>query len=224
MDPRQIRSRLVELYPAFESMPAKLFDETLSQAVVRTISAGTVLFDEKNPCQAFPMLLSGSVRVSKTAASGRELQLYRVVPGESCILSSSCLLGGSPYPARGVAESEVTLVALTGSVFNRLLAEHEPFRSYVFGLFAERISDLLQLVEAVAFHRLDQRLAALLLGKGKVIHTTHQALADELGSVREIVSRLLKSFAEQGLVSLGREQIEIVDAAGLRRLASPAQP
>jgi CRP/FNR family transcriptional regulator, anaerobic regulatory protein len=146
--------------------------------------------------------------------------LYRVVPGEACILTTSCLLGNVAYNARGVAESEVTAVALPQLVFQRLLGEHEPFRTYVFGLFAERISELMQLVEAVAFQKLDQRLAALLLGKGKVIHTTHQALADELGSVREIVSRLLKTFAEQGLVSLAREQVEIVDAARLRRIAA----
>jgi CRP/FNR family transcriptional regulator len=222
MDVQQIKTKLVELYPAFASMPAGLLDETVSHAVVRTVPAGTVMFDEANPCQAFPMLLSGSIRVTKTGANGRELQLYRVVPGESCILSSSCLLGGAPYPARGIAESEVTVVALTGPIFNRLVAAHEPFRNYVFSLFSERIADLLQLVDAVAFQKLDQRLAALLLGKGKVIRTTHQALADELGSVREIVSRLLKSFADQGLVSLGREQIEIMDPAGLRRITAPA--
>jgi CRP/FNR family transcriptional regulator len=222
MDVQQIKTKLVELYPAFASMPAELLEETVSHAVVRTVPAGTVMFDEANPCQAFPMLLSGSIRVTKTGANGRELQLYRVVPGDSCILSSSCLLGGSPYPARGIAESEVTVVALTAPIFHRLVAAHEPFRNYVFSLFSERIADLLQLVDAVAFQKLDQRLAALLLGKGKVIRTTHQALADELGSVREIVSRLLKSFAEQGLVTLGREQIEIMDPAGLRRITAPA--
>lgn len=222
MDAAQVKSKLKELYAAFASMPEALLDYTISEAVVRTVPAGTVMFDEANACQAFPMLLSGSIRVVKNAPSGRELQLYRVVPGESCILSSSCMLGSAPYTARGIAESDVTLVGLPEPVFNRLLAEHPPFRNYVFGLFAERITDLLELVEAVAFQRLDQRLAALLLGKGKVVRTTHQALADELGSVREIVSRLLKSFAEQGMVSVGREQIEIVDAAKLRRVASPA--
>src|SRR5262245_10817534 len=91
---------------------------------------------------------------------------------------------------------------------------------YVFGLFAERITELIQLVEAVAFHQLDQRLATLLLGKGKMIHTTHQQLADELGSVRAIVTRLLKTFAEQGLVSIWREEIEIVNPSMFRRLAA----
>ena len=221
MDVEQIKRKLVELYPAFAGMAPGLLSYVLDNAVLRQVPAGTVMFDERNPCQAFPMILDGSIRVTKVAPTGRELQLYRVGPGESCILSTSCLLGTTSYTARGAAEGEVTVFALPPPVFDRLIAEHQPFRAYVFGLFAERIVDLMQLVEAVAFQRLDQRLAALLLGKGRVIHTTHQALADELGSVREIVSRLLKSLAEQGLVSLAREQIEIVDPAGLRRVAAP---
>ena len=107
-------------------------------------------------------------------------------------------------------------------MFDELLAE-PAFRSFVFHLFADRIADLMQLIEEVAFHKLDQRLAAQLLGKGRILHTTHQQLADELGSVREIVSRLLKGFAAQGLVRLSREQIEILDPSGLRAL-SAGQP
>ena len=187
--------------------------------MVRTVPSGTVMFDERNACQAFPLLIEGTIRVSKTAQNGRELQLYRVVPGEACMLSSSCLLGNVPYSARGVAESDLVLVALPQPVFSRLLAEHEPFRTYVFSLFAERVSELMELVEAVAFQRLDRRLATLLLGKGRVIRTTHQSLAEELGSVREIVSRLLKSFADQGLVALERERIEILNPQGLRQVA-----
>lgn len=214
-----IKQKVLRLYPALGSMTAAALDRVLDEAMVRTVPAGTVMFDESNPCQAFPMLIEGTISVSKRAANGRELQLYRVVPGESCLLTSSCLLGNVPYSARGTAESEVTVVALPPDLFNRLVAEHEPFRTYIFSLFAERISDLMQLVEAVAFHRLDQRLAALLLGKGRTIQTTHQQLAEELGSVREIVSRLLKSFAEQGLVALSRERIEVLNPQELRRIA-----
>ena len=168
------------------------------------------------------MLVEGAIRFSKAAPNGRELQLYRVLPGESCVITSGCLLGHAAYNARGTAESDLQLVTLPAATFSQLVASHEPFREYVFSLFSERLAELMALVESVAFQRLDQRLAALLLGKGKVVATTHQALADELGSVREIVSRLLKSFADQGLVALGRERIEIRDAAGLRRLAAPA--
>jgi len=219
MDDAELRTRLLELYPALRSLSAKRLDEILGEAMVRTAPAGSIMFDERNACQAFPLLVEGTIRVSKTAPNGRELQLYRVVPGEACMLSSSCLLGNVPYSARGIAESDLVLVALPQPVFSRLLAEHEPFRSYVFSLFAERVSELMQLVEAVAFQRLDKRLATLLLGKGRVIRTTHQGLAEELGSVREIVSRLLKSFADQGLVALERERIEILNPQGLRQVA-----
>ena len=194
-------------------------DEMLAASMVKTVPKGTVLFDEHSPCQAFPMVLNGSVRVVKSAPSGRELQLYRVLPGESCILSTGCMMGNAPYSATGIAEVDLTLVALPPHFFHKLLSEHAPFRNYVFGLFTERITELMQLVEAVAFHKLDQRLAALLLGKGRIVHTTHQQLADELGSVREIVSRLLKTFAERGLVSLGREEIELTDPPALRQIA-----
>ena len=183
-----------------------------------TVPSGATLFDERQPCQGFPFVLAGAIRVAKVAANGRELPLYRVTPGETCIITSSCLLGNVPYNARGTTESETVLVLLPQGLFNELLAQ-APFRNFIFNLFAERMADLMRLVEEVAFRKLDQRLAALLLGKGRVVHATHQQLADELGSVREMVSRLLKGFAEQGLVALGREQIEIRDAAGLRRIA-----
>jgi CRP/FNR family transcriptional regulator, anaerobic regulatory protein len=219
MDNRDVRPKLKKLYPALASMPQPAMEEMLAAAVVKTVPKGTVLFDENSPCQAFPMVLDGSVRVVKSAPSGRELQLYRVLPGESCILSTGCMMGNASYSATGIAESELTLVALPPHLFHKLLSEHVPFRNYVFGLFTERITELMQLVEAVAFHKLDQRLAGLLLGKGKVVHATHQQIADELGSVREIVSRLLKTFAERGLVALGREEIELVDPVALRQIA-----
>ena len=222
MEPAQIRARLLELYPAFGSLTGAQLDRFFDEAITRIAPAGTVMFDERNTCQAFPLLIEGTIRVSKVAPNGREMQLYRVVPGEACLLSSSCLLGNAPYSARGIAESDLTVVTLPQPLFTRLLAEHEPFRTYVFSLFSDRISELMQLVEAVAFQRLDQRLAALLLGKGRVIRTTHQALAEELGSVREIVSRLLKSFSEQGLVVLERERIEVLNPNGLRAIAGNA--
>ena len=101
---------------------------------------------------------------------------------------------------------------------------HEPFRRFVFGIFADRLADLMSLAEAVAFQRLDQRLAATLLGHGPTVATTHQALADELGTVREIVTRLLKRFERAGWVQLGRERIELRDAAALRALAAGEVP
>jgi len=210
---------LVALYPVLAKLPAGLLRRICDTLQTLALPAGTMVFDERQPCLGFPFVLGGAIRVAKISASGRELPLYRVVAGESCIITSSCLLGHADYNARGVTEGPTTLALLPRPLFDELLAE-PVFRDFVFALFSERMAELMQLVEAVAFHKLDQRLAALLLGKGRVVHATHQHLADELGSVREIVSRLLKGFAEQGLVQLGREQVEVLDAAGLRRVAS----
>ncbi|MCX8087299.1 MAG: Crp/Fnr family transcriptional regulator [Rhodocyclaceae bacterium] len=209
---------LAELYPVLSELPVELAARLKDEARTLTVPAGTVLFDERQPCQGFPFVLAGAIRVVKLAANGRELPLYRVLPGESCIITSSCLLGRADYNARGVADGETRLVLLPRELFDRLL-EVPAFRSFVFHLFAERIAELMQLIEEVAFRKLDERLAKLLLGRGQRLKVTHQQLADELGSVREMVSRLLKGFAEQGLVRLSREQIEILDPAGLRKIA-----
>ena len=211
--------RLKQCYPFIDALPESERARIAAAGQWMTVPATSLLFDDHQACQGFPFVVSGSVRVLKAAVNGRELPLYRVQSGETCIISSSCLLGHEDYNARGIAEADTELMLLPRQTFDVLLGE-PLFRTFVFHLFAERIADLMRLIEEVAFQRLDQRLAALLLGKGKVVHVTHQQLADELGSVREFVSRLLKGFAAQGLVKLAREQIEILDPGGLRRLAS----
>ncbi len=209
---------LIALYPILTELTARARQRLQARAQLVQVPAGTTVFDERQACQGFPFVIAGGIRVVKAAPNGRELPLYRVTPGETCIISSACLLGQAPYNARGVTEADTTLLVVPTDDFQALLGE-QAFRDFVFQLFSERIADLMQLIEEVAFRKLDQRLAALLLGKGQRLHTTHQQLADELGSVREIVSRLLKGLAEQGLVALSREQVEILDPAGLRRLA-----
>lgn len=212
-------TKVLQLYPTLAELPAAELDALLAKAMVMPLAAGTVIFDENQPCQGFPMLLSGSIRVIKAAPNGRELQLYRIAPGESCILTSSCLLGNTRYQARGIAEQALEMVVLPAPSFHALLAKNDAFRNYVFHLFSDRLTDLMQLVSAVAFQKLDQRLAALLIAKPNPLHTTHQALADELGSAREIVSRLLKGFSDQGWVVLSRELIEVTDRFALQRFA-----
>jgi CRP/FNR family transcriptional regulator len=210
---------LLALYPVLAKLPLGVVQRIRDSLQTMTIPSGTVVFDEHQACRGFPFVLEGAIRVAKCSGSGRELPLYRVLAGESCIITSSCLLGHADYNARGVAEGATTLALLPRPLFDEMLGE-PAFRDFVFALFSERMAELMQLVEEVAFRKLDQRLAALLLGKGRLVHATHQQLADELGSVREIVSRLLKGFAEQGLVRLGREQVEVLDPAGLRKTAS----
>ncbi|MCU0974959.1 MAG: Crp/Fnr family transcriptional regulator [Steroidobacteraceae bacterium] len=214
-----LRSELLARYPVLRSLPAPEFERLLAEGALRKAAAGTVLFDEAQPCTGFPFVLEGAVGVSKYGDGGREIQLYRVEAGDSCILSSSCLLGSVAYNAHGVALADTTLFVLPVPTFQRLLGASSDFRGYVFSLFAGRMADLMQTVDEVAFKRLDERLARLLLRRGPRIQATHQQLADELGSVREIVSRIMRGFAEQGLVKTGREQIEVLDRAGLARIA-----
>lgn len=214
-------AELLKLYPSLGALDALDLESLCRPGAVLRVPASAELFSERQPCAGFPLLLSGRIKVVKSAPSGRELLLYRVEAGGSCIISSSCLLGHTAYTARGIAETPSQLLMLPTARFESLMATSAHFRDFVFHLLADRLAELMQLVEAVAFQRLDQRLARLLLGKSDPIRLTHQALAEELGSVREIVSRLLKTFAEQGLVTLGREQISVCDRPGLQQLAGP---
>ena len=214
---KMTEDRVLRQYPMMGGLPAGELAQLLSTGTYMKVPARTIMFDENQPCQGFPLLLSGSARVIKAAPSGRELHLYDVLPGETCILTSSCLLGNAPYHARGLVNETLEMVVLPPGTFKLLFAKAEPFRDHVFSRFSERLTELLQLVSAVAFQKLDQRLAGTLLARPKPIRITHQALADELGSLREIVSRLLKNFEQQGWVRLGREQIDVTDEAGLRK-------
>lgn len=208
----------VSLYPALAQVAPTL--ESLGQTVgPMTVPAGTVLFDENSPCRGFPLVLEGEVKVSRHSGDGRSLELYRVVPGELCLVSSACLFRSTPLSAQGITTRPTTLLLIPPPIFNQWIAT-PAFRDNVLGLFAERMADLTSLIDAVAFHKLDCRLAAALLGHGQALHTTHQALADELGTVREIVTRLLRRFEREGWVSLGREQIQITHSAALRTLAA----
>jgi CRP/FNR family transcriptional regulator len=213
-------AQLIQHCPTLSGLPAAEREAVLGQAIAMTAPAGTLLFDTGHACQALPLVISGSIRVLKRAESGREISLYRVRQGELCIVTVSCLLGADAYPATGVAETEVTAIALPRPLFLRLTEHHPPFRQAVFHLFAERLSGLMQLVEEVTFRKLDQRLAGLLAARAPVILGSHQQLADELGSVREIVSRLLKQFEDQGWLKLARERVEVLDPEALRLCAA----
>lgn len=208
----------VALYPALRTVqpPMAHLDPA---AGPHTFPPGTVLFDEHAPCQGFPLVLDGEVKVSRSSGDGRSLELYRVVPGELCLVSSACLFRSEPLTAHGVTTRPTTLMMIRPDVFATWL-EDPTFRNEVLGLFAERMADLTSLIDAVAFRKLDQRLAAALLGHGQDIATTHQALADDLGTVREIITRLLRRFEREGWVELAREHILIRNSAGLRQIAS----
>jgi CRP/FNR family transcriptional regulator len=215
MNPQVLRALLARRFPVFAEIDPAALDGLLRNLQLLHVPAGTILFDAKQPCRGFPLLLEGSVRVAKAAPNGREIVLYRVEPGEGCILSGSCLLGDTDYSATGVAETAVTLVSIPPALFEELMIESPPFRRFVFGMYSARLAEVMELVEEVAFRKLDERLAQVLIHRGPVIAATQQDLADELGSVREIVSRLLRSFEQRGWVRLERERISVLDPKAL---------
>jgi CRP/FNR family transcriptional regulator len=202
------------LYPALAGVKPALSDLGAC-AQPMAVPAGTALFAERQTCSGFPLVLEGEVRVSRSSADGRALELYRVGPGELCLVSSACLFRAQPLMADGITTRPTRLILIPPEVFRAWL-ESTDFRNLVLGLFAERMADLTALVDAIAFHRLDQRLASALLGHGPELAVTHQALAQDLGTVREIVTRLLRRFEREGWVELSRERIRILDSAALR--------
>lgn len=158
----------------------------------RRAPAGTVLFAPGASVEAFVLLLDGTVRVQRVSESGRQIVRYRIEPGESCILTTSCLIGGTAYTAEGVAERDIEAVALPRPLFERALVTSPVFRRFVFDAFARRVADLFHVIDEIAFRRVDLRLADRLLaraGEGSHVAATHQALAEDLGTAREVVSR-----------------------------------
>ena len=177
---------------------------------------GSLLFDVGQECEGLGLVLEGSVRVSCLSEGGREIVLYRVRPGETCTITASCLVSERPFAARGVVEEPTTGLFIPSGTFRRLPSTSNPFRNFVLGIFTARVDHLMELINQVAFNKLDERIAARLLELGPVLEMTHQDLADEVGSTREMVSRILESFADRGLVTLGRRRIEVHDPRALR--------
>lgn len=210
-------------FPALKAIADPRWQALMARAQAVRIPAGTTIFRAGEQCRDYLFVLDGTVRVEKVAENGREIVLYRIASGETCVLTTSCLLANEHYPAEGISESDVFAIALPAAVFHEALALSGEFRAFVFASFGERIADLMALVEAVALRRADTRLAARLLesaGESAVVTATHHELAADLGTAREVVSRLLKEFERQGFVELGRGRIRISDLAALKRISS----
>ncbi len=181
---------------------------------------GTIGYREGMPCGAYVMRLAGKSRVYKMSTSGREILLYRVGAGETCVITTTCLLGDSDYPASTIVEEPIRDVLIPANAFHQLMIDSAVFRKFVMTNYGALISDLIVLLDEVAFHSLNARLAKVLLdANNATITRTHQQIADELGTAREVVSRQLKRLELKGAVSLGRGHIEITDRKTLEKMA-----
>lgn len=218
------RERLLRSYPALRELPPAGLARIEALAAPRTLAAGHRLFGEDAPASSFPLLLEGMVRVARTSADGREVLLYRLHPGEACLLSAAALLGETAFPAEATAESEVQVLALPRALFSELLLEAPAFRAFVFAGLSRRLAQLMALVDELVFRRVDQRLASRLLLHHQPLAATHQQLADDLGTSREVVSRILESFQASGIIKLGRKRIELLDREALEELRGRSGP
>lgn len=192
----------------------------------RRVTEGSVLYEEGFPCPWVPFVLTGVIRVFKLGESGREITLYRVEGGQVCVLSSTCVMPGDgiPLPAVAVAESDVHLLAVPAHVFRKLQMEHPELQAFVSQALAMRLAEMMMVIDEVAFGRVDMRLANRLAAVAQdepdaTVETTHAQLAVELGSAREVISRILKDFERKGMVRLGRGKIEVIAPGDLKGFA-----
>ncbi|HLQ65727.1 MAG TPA: Crp/Fnr family transcriptional regulator [Candidatus Limnocylindrales bacterium] len=220
---REVLARI----PFFSEAPMDLKGALAEAASVVHLAAGEYFLREGDSCAHFAILVSGKIRVFKLGESGHEITLYHVGAGEVCPLNVSCILSDRPVPAMAQVEDDVEAVVFPAATFRRWIAEHESLRSFVFRMFANRLTEVMSLVEEVAFRRMDQRLARRLTelflleeGPERSVEITHADIAADLGTAREVVSRLLKEFERVGAIGLSRGRIVLRDAATLRELAS----
>ena len=223
-DKSNLKSRLVTAAPGLADADDAVLGKLLENAQVVKLDHDRFVFHAGDLCQAFLILLDGEVRVQLTSASGREVTLYRIGPGGSCILTTSCLLSNEHYPAEAIAESDVEALAIPVSSFQSALESSQWFRRFVFDGFSSRLTSVIQKIEQIAFTAIDVRLAAVLLDLDRkgVEKITHQDIAVELGTAREVVSRHLKRFESQGWVQLGRGQVSLTDRPQIEALARPS--
>lgn len=208
----ELTNTILHLFPNLNDAADKDGVNILKSSQQITIPEGTTLFHQGDPCLNYLLIISGSVKVFTRSENGREIVLYHITSGGSCVLTTSCLIASEDYPAEGVTETDIVALAIPKSVFEQYINESKAFQKQVFKSYGDRLIKLITLVEEISFAKLDLRLAKYLLENGSVntpIHSTHQALATELGSAREVISRQLKEFEHKGWVQLSRGKIEI---------------
>ena len=217
----------MEAFPGLASLGSDLRDTLISRSRVIELPAGSRIFGPDQAPENFLLLLDGSIRVQQISEGGREIVLYRVAAGESCALTTACLLSYEDYPAEAIAETDIRAVAIPRATFDELIARSAEFRRFVFTAFSVRVTHLLRVIDDVVFARLDIRLAERILrlaGAGDRVAVTQQQLASELGTAREVVSRLVNEFQRRGWLTIQRGGLELADQAAIARLAAEATP
>ncbi len=210
--------QIAEALPFLKKTDSPIAREFRQAAYFARIPEGKDIFVEGDAVQAIALILSGNVRVYKIGEQGREITLYRFGLGESCILTANAIMNQQTFPAVALVESEAEAIMIPAETFRDWMRRYDEWRNFLFDLLSQRLASVMGIVDEVVFHRMDARIAALLLRRteqGSVIQMTHQEIAAELGTSREVVSRILEGFDSAGLISSSRGQIEILDAEEL---------
>lgn len=219
-DPELIK-KLTALFPFLSCGDEKFQTQFMQTAVLAQLDQGQSICNEGAQCEHLALVIDGTARVYKLGESGREITLYRISAGESCILTASCILSHQCFPAFAVTDEPVSAVVIPTQVVNRWMAESSVWRDYVFGLISNRLGDIISVVEEVAFKRVDRRIATYLFRQmentsNAQITVTHQQIASDLGTSREVVSRILKDFESEKLIETTRGSIQITNARSLK--------
>ena len=215
----------IERFRGLAQLPPDIRADLVRGSQVLSVAAGTQIFQPGQSADNLLLLINGTVRVQQRSETGREIFLYRVHAGESCVLTTACMLAFEDYSADGIAETDVTAAAIPRKTFDDLLARSPVFREFVFAAYSRRITDLFALIDDIVFQRMDVRLAERLLelaGQTDTVHATHAVLATELGTAREVISRTLSEFHRRGWVEQTRGAVRITDRPSLARFARSA--
>lgn len=211
----------IDKFKGLSQLPSDIRDELEKGSQVVSVPAGTQVFAPGQTADNLLLLLEGTIRVQQKSDTGREVFLYRVHAGESCVLTTACMLAFEDYSADGIAETDVRAVAIPRSTFDELVAKSPVFRAFVFTAYSRRISDLFSLIDDLVFRRMDVRLASRLLelsDEDNIVRATHAVLGTELGTAREVVSRTLSEFHRRGWIEQSRGEVHLTDRAGLEQL------
>lgn len=212
-------SRIAPVLPILQRADPQLVREFQQAAFFARIPTGKGVFVEGDRIDSIALLISGAVRVYQIGETGREITLYRFGPGESCILTANAILSQQSFPAIATVEQEAEAVIIPADTFRDWVRRYDLWREFVFDLLSQRLSSVLAIVDEVAFRRMDTRLARFLLDRSQAqnpVFITHQEIAAELGSSREVISRILEDFARRGLIRPARGMIEILDFESLQ--------
>jgi CRP/FNR family transcriptional regulator len=210
--------RWIERFPLVQDFSASHLQIARGTVHFPVLEAGAIAYELQGACANYLMCIDGRTRVFRMSETGREMLIYKVGAGGTCVLTTQCLLSGGGFPAQSVAEARTELAALPSDTFRQLMRESDTFRTFVLDDYTKLLSRMFDLVEEIAFAPLEQRLARRLLVEADaegIVWKTHQQLASDVGSVREVVSRLLGEWADDGLVEIRRGKVQVIDRASL---------